>query len=236
MTPIPLLCLPFAGAGASFFRSWQAACGGDLEIIPLQLPGREQRFAESPCTTVAEAVQAVFPEALEAIGDRREIALFGHSLGAVIAFELALELERSESLQAGHLIVSGSPGPWIQRASRATELTDDDFVARVQEFAGYSHAAIEDADMREVLLPTLRADVEMHENYVPSSVHQLSASVLAVRGQDDTLVGEDEVLTWQKVSTGEFALMELPGGHMYLTDAAPALLAAIARTVKARQA
>jgi len=226
--PIKLVCLPYAGAGASFFRPWAALAGDVLEIVPLQLPGRERLIDEEPYRDVHQAVDGLLPRLREQLGaGEHRVALFGHSLGAVLAYELAHRLTAEPGIKLVHLFVSGSPHPGRSRERRATGLSDDDFLARVGEFAGYHHPAFDDPEMREMLLPTLRADVEMHESYLPSTTLPLDAPLTVVRGVDDTLVGPEDSVSWSKASGHDFEHVELPGGHMYLTESAPALLALI---------
>jgi surfactin synthase thioesterase subunit len=227
-----LICLPYAGAGASFYRPWTALAGDTVEIVALQLPGRERLIDEEPYQDVHRAVDGLLAELRDRLGaDGGRVALFGHSLGAVLAYELAHRLTAEPGIELVHLFVSGSPEPARGREQRATGLTDEDFLARVGEFAGYHHLALDEPEMRELILPALRADVELRENYVPSTDGPLYASLTVVRGEDDDLVDYDDVESWSKVAGRDFEHVEVPGGHMYLTDAAPALVRLIVSTV-----
>jgi surfactin synthase thioesterase subunit len=223
-----LVCLPYAGAGASFFRPWTALAGDTVEIVALQLPGRERQIDEEPYRDVHRAVDGLLAQLRERLGENGgRVALFGHSLGAVLAYELAHRLVAEPGVEVTHLFVSGAPEPDHDRARRATGLSDEDFLARVAEFAGYSHPALDDPEMRELLLPTLRADVEMHENYVRSTRLPLDVPVMVVRGEEDDLVSLDAAASWSKVSGRDFDHVEVPGGHMYLTEAAAELVRVI---------
>ncbi|MFJ2609309.1 thioesterase II family protein [Streptomyces sp. NPDC091279] len=229
-----LVCLPYAGAGASFYRPWTALAGDSLDIVALQLPGRERLIDEDPYREVGEAVDGLLAELREVLaadGDSHRVALFGHSLGAVLAYELAHRLVAEPGVELVHLFVSGSPDPEHGREAHATGLSDEQFLARVGEFAGYSHPALDDPEMREMILPALRADVEMHENYAPSTTAALDAPLTVIRGEDDDLVDYDEAAAWSKVAGQDFEHVEVPGGHMYLTDTAPALMRVIVSTV-----
>ena len=227
-----LVCLPFGGAGASFFRPWSAIAGDRLEVVPVQLPGRERQIDLDPYVDVHRAVDGLLPGLLRELGPGAEVVLFGHSLGAVLAHEFAHRLLDEPGVELLRLVVSGSPAPGVRRELTATGLADDDeFLARVKQIAGYAHEALDDPEMRELILPTLRADVEMHESYVPSTDEPLAVPVTAVRGADDTLVSADEAEGWAKVTSRDFELVEVPGGHMYLTDSAPVLLDLIDSTV-----
>ncbi len=213
-----LACLPFAGSGAGFFREWEKLGIPDVTLLPVQLPGREERFLDDPFTDVAAAVTELTPRILADAGDRADLALFGHSLGAVLAYEIARELERTGHPGLRHLFVSGSPGPHDGRTERATGLADEEFVAGVQRFAGYRHAAFDDPELVEVLLPILRADVELHENYRPTGTEPLAVPITALRGDRDELVSRAQAEQWAGVTGGPFSYRELPGGHMYLVD------------------
>jgi surfactin synthase thioesterase subunit len=232
--PTALVCLPFAGAGASFFRPWSRLAGDTLDIVPLQLPGRERRIDDEPYRNAHRAADDLVADLRGVLDGPRRVALFGHSLGAVLAYEIAHRLAAAPDVDLVRLFVSGSPEPATQRPRRATGLPDAEFLVRVGEFAGYSHEALDDPEMREMILPTLRADVEMHENYLPSTDEPLPVPITAIRGNADELVSADEAAAWAKVTGREFGYAELPGGHMYLTDAAPALVHLIADTVHAR--
>ncbi|AKG46648.1 thioesterase II family protein [Streptomyces xiamenensis] len=221
---LSLVCLPFAGSGAGFYRAWKKLEVAGVDVVPLQLPGREERFIDPPHSDVATAALELAADAMRLTKDKEHVALFGHSLGAVLAFETARAL-----LAQGHptlraLFVSGSPGPWTGRTHRATGLDDDAFLARVNEFAGYRHAAFDDPDMRELLLPLLRADVAMHEDYRPADDRPLDLPVTALRGADDRLVSAADSAQWAAATAGAFTAHEFPGGHMYLTESATALL------------
>ncbi len=233
MSPIPLVCFPFAGAGASFFKPWKSLVSDHLEVLAIQLPGREQFFMDPPYRDVEEAMIDILPVVLDHVSETGKIALFGHSMGAVLAYELACRLLKTTTVQLVRLVVSGSPSAWEQRTERATGLDDTTFLERVREFAGYDHPALNHPDMRKLLLPTLRADVEMHENYRPSSYQPLPIPITALRGSDDELVSAEAVAQWQQVTTIPLHYVEIEGGHMYLSDVPEQLLNLIETVVVA---
>jgi surfactin synthase thioesterase subunit len=227
-----LVCLPFAGGGAGFYRAWKDLPAGSPEIVPLQLPGREELFIDEPFHDAVDAAAALAPRVVELTRGRGPVALFGHSLGAVLAYELARQLDNSGDCDLRHLFVSGSPGPWSGRDRRATGLADEEFLGRVQEFAGYRHDALADPDMRELLLPILRTDVEMHENYKPVSGEPLSIPITSLRGTEDGLVSAEQAAQWRAATAGAFETVEVPGEHMYLVDSPLPLLEAVARALR----
>ncbi|MWA14155.1 thioesterase II family protein [Streptomyces sp. BA2] len=236
MEPIALVCLPFAGAGASFFRAWEKQVPQTLRMVAVQLPGREERFVEPPHTDAAQAVADAYEQVVRFTGGAGRVAVLGHSLGAVLAFELARMLGELEGITVERLFVSGSPGPWNGRETRASELDDEAFLAQVRSFAGYAHPALENPAMRELLLPPLRADVAMHENYRPFSDKPLPVPITALRGRHDELVSEDTIARWADATESTLNVVELDGGHMYLADDdGSALLRVIDAQVQALQ-
>ncbi|MDQ1740446.1 MAG: hypothetical protein QOE53_2098 [Pseudonocardiales bacterium] len=218
MFEIPVLCFPFAGAGASAFRRAQEFGSDTVRICPLQLPGREERFDEPPFTDVPAAVEHLLPIALDLVAGSPVVAVFGHSLGAVLAYEMAHRLRRLPRPELVRVFVSGSPGPWTRRKIRATGMSDEDFLGQVRGFAGYTHPALEHPELREMLLPTLRADVAMHENYLAASPEPLDVPITSIRGADDELVSAEQAAEWQAATTAGCELREVPGNHMYLID------------------
>ncbi|MFE7183930.1 thioesterase II family protein [Streptomyces erythrochromogenes] len=218
-----LLCVPFAGAGPSFFHPWRALAADRWRIVPVELPGRERRILETPYRNVVEAAGNSVDDVATDLGDAVPITVFGHSLGAVLAYEL-VHLLSARGVRVERLVVSGSPGPWTQRERRATGLPDDEFLARVEEFAGFRHEALDHPEMRELILPVLQADCEMHENYVPSTDERVSVPICSIRGSSDGLVSAEQAQEWCKATTGEFSYAEFPGDHMYLVDHAGQIL------------
>jgi surfactin synthase thioesterase subunit len=212
-----LLCVPFAGAGASFFHPWRALAGDRWRVTSLELPGRERRIMQTPYRNVVEAARKSVDDIVADLGEGARTVLFGHSLGAVLAYEL-VHLLSARGVRVEHLFVSGSPGPWTQRERRATGLPDEEFLARVEEFAGFRHEALDHPEMRDLILPALQADCEMHENYVPSTDEPVSVPICSMRGADDGLVGAEQAQEWRKATTARFSWAEFPGDHMYLVD------------------
>jgi surfactin synthase thioesterase subunit len=212
-----LLCVPFAGAGPSFFHPWKDLAADRWRVVSVELPGRERRIMEEPYRNVVEAAKNTVDDVVAELGPGARTVLFGHSLGAVLAYEL-VHLLATRDVHVERLVVSGSPGPWTQRERRAAGLPDEEFLARVEEFAGFRHEALDHPEMRELILPVLQADCEMHESYVPSVDDPVSVPITSLRGDRDGLVTAEEGRQWRDATTGEFTYVEFPGDHMYLVD------------------
>ncbi|MFI9722845.1 thioesterase II family protein [Streptomyces sp. NPDC052396] len=229
-----MLCVPFAGAGPSFFHPWRELSAGRWRVLSVELPGRERRFLETPYRNVVEAAKNEIDGIVADLGEGARTVLFGHSLGAVLAYEL-VHLLSTRGVHVERLIVSGSPGPWTQRERRAAGLPDEEFLARVEEFAGFRHEALDHPEMRELILPTLQADCEMHESYVPSTDEPVSVPICSLRGDSDGLVTAEEAQQWRDATTSAFTYAEFPGDHMYLVDSGREVLDVIeAQSVRGR--
>jgi surfactin synthase thioesterase subunit len=222
----PILCFPPAGAGASFFAQWRIPVSTGCSLVPVDLPGKEKRYTEEPHRRVSSLVMKLVPELRTAIGDADRVALFGHSFGAVLAYEVACAMAEDAGREV-LLVASGSPGPTTQREPRITGRDDEGFLDGVRQFTGYSHPALEDPELRELLLPGLRADIEMHETYEPDMSRVPGFPVIAIRGADEALVSAAAAAEWAAVTSGSFRLEEVPGGHMYLVDRWPEVVGII---------
>jgi len=215
-TPIRLLCLPFAGGGAGFFQAWRRIDASVVDFVGIQLPGRENLIRQPQATSVAAAVDAVLPRVEQQLAVPGPVSLFGHSSGAVVAFEMARQLDSLSPGRVDRLFVSGSAAPWLGRPGRATGLPDDEFLAAVQTFAGATHPALAEPRLRSIILPPLRADVQMHEEYSPPFGTATNVAVTAIRGAGDILITEADTKEWAHATRGAFDYVELPGEHMYL--------------------
>jgi surfactin synthase thioesterase subunit len=217
MSAVAVLCFPPAGAGASFFHHWRSH-GRDLTLLPVELPGRERRFAEPVPGDVGALVAELAPTLRREVAAARHVAVFGHSFGAILAYETARALRALSPDLDILLVPSGSPGPGTLRGARISDRDDASFLASVRAIAGYRHPALDDPELCELLLPVLRADVALHENYQVAHRVPMDIPVVAIRGTGDDVVSRRAATEWRDVTSGEFRLAEIPGGHMYLIE------------------
>jgi surfactin synthase thioesterase subunit len=229
-----LFCLPYAGGGATTFRTWHAHLPGDVEVCAVQLPGRENRFPEPPFTDLVELAQAL-PRHLLASLDR-PFALFGHSMGALIAYELAQRLFRQYGRAPTHLFVSGRGGPFVPRTGAVlhTMPADEELLAELQRRYGHIPAVMfEDAELRELFVRLLRADLTLVETYRCAVATPLPCPVVALGGACDRDASPDGLRTWQPLTAATFAMHVFPGGHFYFSDRVQPLLATISGYLQA---
>lgn len=220
-----LFCFPYAGLGASVYRSWTGGLGGEVDICPVQLPGRESRQLEPPFTAMAELLDAL-AAALEPYLDR-PFALFGHSMGALIAFELARRVHRNRALT--RLFVSARRAPHLRESLEPISgLPADAFASAVQSrYGGIPDAVRACPELMDLLLPRLRADFTVLERYVCEPGEALSCGISVFAGRQDTTVSEPTLQAWQRHTRADVRLRLLDAGHLYLQDQRDTLVAAI---------
>lgn len=177
---------------------------------------------------IDDAVESIWDDVLNTTAGRR-VALLGQCFGAVVAYELALRLAVT-GVELVHFFASGAASPLTARERWATGLDDEHLISRVREDAGYVHEALDIPELRDLIMPALRADMEGHESYVPQPTRHLAIPITATRGRDDKVVGEAAARNWAQVTTAGFDYVEFEGGHMYLLDHTQALMRLIANS------
>ncbi|MFJ1749557.1 thioesterase II family protein [Streptomyces sp. NPDC088116] len=223
---VRLVCLPHAGGSASAYHGWAAALPADVELVALQYPGRQDRFGEPCVEGMAEMADAV-TAALLPLTDR-PIALFGHSMGAAVAYEVALRLEGRHQAGPRHLFVSAQVAPSRWNRGEDLHLLDDaSMVAGVGGLGGMDERVLTDPDLLPLSLPSLRADLRIIETYRPSHRQRVRAPVTAYSGDSDAGVPVADLAAWSELTSTQFALRIFEGGHFYLLRQQRELLADI---------
>ncbi|NGO69523.1 thioesterase II family protein [Streptomyces boncukensis] len=221
-----LVCCPHAGGSASAYFSLSAALSGTADVLIAQYPGRQDRIGEAPLEDIGQLADQL-AEAL-APWQERPLALFGHSMGSVVAYETALRLERSGHGPVG-LIVSGRAAPSVRQDRGIHRLDDAGIAAQLAELAGTPQALFEDPELLETVLPPVRADFRAVETYQDLSGGAVGCPLSAYCGRDDTDVPRDGFLAWGGHTTAAFRTELFEGGHFYLQDREREVAQAIAR-------
>lgn len=219
-----LFCLPFAGGGASAYRGWGRGLPSDLELCALQLPGREARFGEP----LLSDMEAMVEGTLRAVAPLRDLpfAFFGHSMGAVIAYETARRLAALGGPQPGLLAVSGRSAPFLAaKVPPMHTLSDAEFVEGLRRLEGTPAEVLENAELMELVLPVLRADFHAIETYRWREGPPLQARLLVLGGETDPDTDPASLQAWAEVTRGGCRCELFPGGHFFLNEQRDGLLA-----------
>ncbi len=209
---IQLFCLPHAGAGASTYRDWPVLLAPGIEAIPVQFPGREGRHRERVLHSAAELVADLSGPLTSRAG--RDFAFFGHSMGALVGYELAHELS-ALGRPPRHLFVSGLGAPHLPPTGpRLHDLPDDELLTVIADLEGTSPEVLAQPQLVQLLLPLFRADLGVWETYIPHR-SSLQVPITAMGGRHDPGVSLDRLEAWGSLTSAAFQLEVLDGGHFY---------------------
>jgi medium-chain acyl-[acyl-carrier-protein] hydrolase len=224
-----LICVPFAGGGIGAFRAWARRLPVGVELVAAQLPGRESRLREAPLDSIAEIVAGMLPSVAGAAD--LPLALFGHSMGALIAYELALALEAGAGRAPAHLFLSARrPPDEPDPEAPVHHLPDPQFLDELQSRYGAVPPAVrQEPELLALLLPTLRADIRALESYAPST-RKVRCPLHVYGGLDDRHPRPSQLAGWQRVAEREIRVRLFSGDHFYLTAQPDALIEDIAST------
>jgi medium-chain acyl-[acyl-carrier-protein] hydrolase len=226
-----VFCLPFAGGGASFYRPWAQAAPASFAIVPVQPPGREDRLFEKSFERMPDLVDAAADAMTPFL--RQPYALFGHSMGGMIAYELVQELRRRGAPLPMHLFVSGAPAPHVAaEIPPIFHLPEPQLVAEIRRrYRGLPDEVLESRELLDLLLPRLRADLAVTGTYVYRDSPPLTCPITAFGGDGDETVTPAMIEAWREHTVMAFRSEIFPGGHFFVSDHASRVLAALAEGV-----
>jgi medium-chain acyl-[acyl-carrier-protein] hydrolase len=222
-----LFCFPYAGGAASVFRDSPYGLPTDVEVCPVHLPGRGTRLTEPPFSRLPLLVEAL-SEALQPLLDR-PFALFGHSLGSLVCFELARQLRRSYQVCPARLFVSAGRAPQIPNRGRAVHtLPQKEFAEELRRLNGTPDELLDCHELMAIALPSLRADFALYETYGYLPEPPLDCPISSFGGLTDREVRRDDLEAWREQSSMSFSIRMFPGNHFFLKAIEPLLLSTIA--------
>ncbi|MEU7922910.1 thioesterase II family protein [Micromonospora zamorensis] len=212
--PVRLVCLPHAGGSASYYHPVSRALTG-VEVFAVQYPGRQDRRAE-PCIDTVHGLAARVAEQVATLADR-PIALFGHSMGASVAFEVARLLEE-DGIVLKHLFASGRRAPSRHRDEHIHQLGDNGLIAEMRRLNGTEGKLLDDDELIRMIIGAIRNDYKAAETYVYRPGPPLSCPITVMTGDSDPKVTVDEADSWRTHTTGPYAMKVYRGGHFYLNN------------------
>lgn len=210
-----LLCFPYAGGGTSIYNAWLDALPEHIEVCPVKLPGREDRLFDPPHTNLDDLLLALAGE-IEAFV-AMPFAFFGHSMGAMLAYELTRYLRHQRLPLPTHLLVSGHRAPQLpDTRPHIYHLPDNQFITQLIGMNGTPREVVEHRELMMLLLPALRADFTLCDTYVYVPDVPLQCSISALSGADDPVANPNQMEPWREQTSGGFKLHVFPGGHFFL--------------------
>ena len=210
-----LYCFPYAGGSAAAFAGWQDALGPDIDVYPVQLPGRGARMGEAPLTDLHEVVRSL-AHAISSQG-RAPFAFFGHSLGAMLAFEVTRFLTLHYMPLPLHLFASGCDAPQHRSEPKNLHLLpDDELIEALRKYNGTPAEVLANSELMALLLPVLRADFGLVDSYRYRAGLRLQMPLTVLAGTQDDHIDPLQVEGWRKESAGAFQVHWIEGDHFFL--------------------
>jgi surfactin synthase thioesterase subunit len=210
-----LVCLPHAGGSAPFFLPVAAALGTRVDVVAIQYPGRQDRRTEQPIddlSLLADRIHDVLRRQPE-----MPVSFFGHSMGAIVAFEVALRLE-ADGHGPERLFASGRRAPSAWRDENVHLLDDAGILDEIRALNGTASSVLGDDELMRAALPALRADYQAIETYRCGPDITVQCPITAMTGDSDPKTTLEEAKAWGQHTSGPFDLQVFTGGHFYLTE------------------
>jgi medium-chain acyl-[acyl-carrier-protein] hydrolase len=227
---INLFCFSFAGGTATTYRSWVAEMGDNINLLPVQLPGRERRLNEAPfykLDALIDALEYFFTPLMSEM----PFAFFGHSMGTKLAFELTNTI-KSKGLAPEHLFVSGAPAPdSLDRAPVLYNLDNDDFIRELKRLNGTPDEVLANKELMNLMIPFIKADYTINDNYKYIDRGPLKCKITAFGGTEDPDVNEFDLRAWGRHTINEFKYTMYSGDHFFLLPHKNAIIKEIIDTL-----
>ncbi len=225
---ITLFCFPYAGGSANIYRNWADTMPVSVNVCPVHLPGRGSRMREQSYTSLAALVNDLAVHLLPFM--EKPFAFFGHSMGAMISFELARKLRREHGLSPVQLFISGRRAPQIPDTDPITyNLPEKEFIEELLRLKGTPTEVLEHPELMQLLLPLLRTDFQICQTYRYQPDTPLECPMMVFGGLDDVGVSREVLEPWEELTSGAFSLRMLPGDHFFVHTSEGVILQAVAR-------
>jgi surfactin synthase thioesterase subunit len=226
-----LFCFPYAGGAAAAYYTWVNYLPADIEVCAVELPGRGTRLQERPLTSIESQVELIFGGIHRHLD--KPFAFWGHSMGSIIAFELARRLSRENGLLPAYLFASGRQAPHLpDKYPPAYNLPEPELLQELRRLNGTPREVLDSPELMQLMLPILRADLQAIDTYPYSPGAPLECPIMALGGVRDAEVDSDGLEGWREQTTDSFSIRMLPGDHFFLHTAQPLLLKIISQALQ----
>lgn len=219
-----LFCLPYAGGSQVIYYKWKKHLSKSITLYPIELKGRGSRINENLYSNVFEAVEDILNEVKSKIQDD-DYAIFGHSMGSILAYELYHEIKKRNLKEPNHMFFSGQKPPSIARdPEKISELCDNDFIKKVIDLGGTPNEILEDKDILKLFIPILKADFKILETYEYNyDNNKIDCNISIFNGKKDN-IKIHELIEWTEFTNKNCKFYEFNGGHFFINDETQAII------------
>ena len=210
-----LFIFPYAGGGIAPFKKWYDKLP-KMNIYVAQYPGREARFSEKAISDINILVDDIFQEIREKLNQHGEYYLFGHSMGTKVVYELALRIKHSNLPEPKGLIVSACEAPCYKEEKPICDLDDDAFIEELKKYDGTPKEILDNKELMNIFLPTLRADFKLSERYQDTKKEKLNSNILGLIGDQDKNINGENFMKWKEYTHHHFVYKYIKGDHMFI--------------------
>lgn len=214
---IQLFCFPYAGASASIFKSWQSFLPKHIEVVGIQYPGHGNRISEKPYSSSIDIVNELLNNIFNA--QTKPFALFGHSMGAMIAFDLAKRLVTSSEQKPIHLFISGLAPPQLRKTkSFIKNRTRNELINFIEQLGGTHSEILSHKELMDIILPALKSDFQIADNWFVEDTFDLSIPLTILGGDTDNEIPEDSLIYWSAYTTKKTTIKIYSGNHFFINS------------------
>lgn len=226
-----LICIPYAGSGASSFGRWQKVIGDKVEILPIQLPGRENRMDELVNTNFNVVVNEISNAVLPLI-ENCNFSIFGHSLGGILTYEVAKHLISKHGLYPSWCFISGSYIYQEHEKKYLSQLDDESFIEEIKNIGGVDESILSIANMKEYFLNVVKNDFKLLEDHQLIGEKQIPVPFRTYFGTKDKLISPEQVTSWKQYTSEHYSTKQFEGNHFFLTEYVDEICADILKILK----
>lgn len=211
-----LICLPYAGGSAAIYHGWSKAFEKIAELLCLEYSGRGRRLNDALYGNIDECIDDLYNQINQMIKNE-EVAFFGYSLGARLAYKLALRVEKErKDIQIKHIFFSAADAPHISETKRYSDLPDNDLIQVILGMGGTSTEVFQSDDLRALFLPIIRSDFKLAEEYRNEPLEQLHCDISVLYGTDDVEINKERIKEWDKCTDNTCKFYEFEGQHFFI--------------------
>ena len=226
-----LFCFPYAGGSSTIFRPWLNKLPANIEISPIELPGRGSKIKLAPLNRLEPIIESLSLQIKPYLD--KPFVFFGHSMGGLLSFELARLLYKKYVVSPNHLFISARRAPQlIDSEPPIHALSESDFIDKLRDYNGTPNAVLKNQELMQLFLPILRADFAVLETYTYHHAPPLECPISVFGGLEDDKVSVEELESWKGQTNNNFFLLIFPGGHFFINDSHSLLTEKISEILK----